>query len=186
MPYAEWRPGNVPPSPVYFDTSFLVASFVTKEPRYQNATALLGALLANETEMLLSTLTVSESLWTLAKMSFYQLQGKKVTSRDHFGPDVYRRHRAAIFEKYGSRMNQVHDWLRDWRVAGINIGLLPLNVDGLRQVSQVAPMYMERFQLGSADAVHLSTAEVGAKSLITTDTEFEKAQASSIEIVLIK
>lgn len=185
MPYVEWQPGSTPPSPAYFDASFLIASFVAKEPRYDKATSLLAAFLANETEMLLSSLTVSESLWGLAKMSFYQLQGKKITARDHFSTDIFRRHSAAIFEKYGSRMNQIHDWLRDWRIAGINIGLLPLDVDSLRQVSQTAPLYMERFHLGSADAVHLATAEIGAKSFITTDTEFRKAGSSPVEIFLI-
>lgn len=181
MPYTEWQPGLAIQSPVYLDASILVASFVRKDPRYKETTQLFGDLLANQTQIFISVLTVSESLWGLAKVSYQQLFNLKPT--DHFNPDIYRKHSEAIFETYGDRMNSVHEWLRDWRAAGIGIDILP--ADDLERISAVAPVYMQAFQLGSADAVHLAIAETIAASFLTTDTDFRRADESPIQICRI-
>jgi len=183
MPYSEWRPGIIPPSPVYLDACTLTASFIARDPRYKNTTRLFADLLGSRAELLISMLTLSESLWGIAKLSFQQIERQK--ARTHFAPHIFRKHADNIFRVYGARMHAIHSWLRDWRQSGINVSLMPNDVDSLQQVSQVAPTYMQKFRLASSDAYHLATAEMGAKSLLTTDTEFERADASPLEIYLI-
>ena len=114
----------------------------------------------------------------MAKVSYHQLFNLKSNQQFHTG--IYRKHSEAIFETYGDRMNSVHEWLRDWRAAGISIDILP--ADDLERISAVAPVYMQAFQLGSADAVHLAIAETVAASFLTTDTDFRRADASPIQI----
>jgi predicted nucleic acid-binding protein len=181
MPYSEWQPGVRLPSPVYLDASVLVASFITNDPRYKETTRLFGDLLVSQAQIFISILTVSESLWGLAKVSYHQLFGHK--SNVQFKPHIFRNHVEAIFQKYGDRMNAIHDWLREWRAAGIRIDVLPTDDTSLERISAIAPVYMQTFHLASADAVHLATAETGAAaSLLTTDTEFERAQGSPLQI----
>ena len=180
MPYSDWQPGLTLQPPVYLDASVLVASFVSNDPRYKETTQLFGDLLTNQTQMLVSVLTVSESLWGLAKVSYHELFKKK--SGAHFAPHIFRKHVEAIYERYGDRMtSSVHHWLRDWRAAGIKIDLLPASGD-IERISAAAPVYMQAFQLASADAVHLATAEAAAASFLTTDTEFQRAEGLPLQI----
>lgn len=179
MPYSEWQPGVTLPSPVYLDASVVVTFFIAQDPRYKETAQLFGDLLVEQTDILISTLTVSECLWGLAKVSYHQLFGHK--SNVQFHPGIFRKHVDAIFEKFGDRMNSPHRWLRDWRAAGVRIHVLPID-DTVERVSAVAPVYMQAFHLASADAVHLATAETAAASFLTTDSEFERAQESPLQI----
>ncbi len=179
MPYSEWQPGVTLPSPVYLDASVVVTFFIAQDPRYKETTQLFGNLLVDQTDLLISTLTVSECLWGLAKVSYHQLFGHK--SNVKFDPRIFRTHVEAIFERFGDRMNSLHHWLRDWRASGIRIDVLPIG-DTVEHVSAVAPVYMQAFQLASADAVHLATAETAAASFLTTDSDFERAQGSTLQI----
>ena len=183
MPYSEWQPGLTLEPPVYLDASVLVTSFVTKDPRYKETTRIFGDLLSNQTQMLVSVLTLSESLWGLAKVSYLELFNHKPNV--HFNPQIFRKHVVAIYERYGDRMtSSVHHWLRDWRAAGIRIDVLPVS-DDIERISATAPVYMREFQLASADAVHLATAEAAAASFLTTDTEFQRAEGLPLQICRI-
>lgn len=183
MPYSEWRPGISLPAPVYLDASVVVASFATNERRYKQATALLGELLGDQSQIFISLLTVSEALWGLARLSYQELYGQKQKKGAHFGTDIFRRHAEEIFAKHGGRMTAVYEWLHDWRAAGIRINVLPPDdPDVFERIAAVGPVYMRTFGLGSADAFHLATAETAAASFVTTDGEFEQAQASPLEI----
>lgn len=181
MPYSEWQPGISLPPPVYLDASVLAASFIANDPRYQETTQLLGDLLVSQAQIYISILTVSECLWGLAKTSYHQSAGRKSSAQ--FNPRIYRRNVEAIFQKYGDRMrNSVHDWLRDWRAADIMVDILPRDAASVERVSAVAPVYMQTFQLPSADAVHLATAETAAASFLTTDRDFARAEESPLQI----
>ena len=182
MAYSEWQPGVTLPSPVYLDASVIVTFFIAHDLRYKETTQLFGDLLVEQTDILISTLTVSECLWGLAKVSYHQLFHHK--SNVKFDPGIFRKHVDAIFERFGDRMNSVHHWLRDWRAAGIRIDVLPID-DTIERVSAVAPVYMQSCQLASADAVHLATAETAAASFLTTDRDFERSQDSPLQIFCI-
>lgn len=182
MPYSEWHPGVTLPAPVYLEASVVVTYFIAKDPRYKETTQLFGDLLVEKTDLLISTLTVSECLWGLAKVSYHELFRHK--SNVKFSPAIFRTHVDDIFERFGDRMNSVHHWLRDWRAAGIKIDLLPTSND-IERISAAAPVYMKTFQLASADAVHLAAAETAAASFLTTDRDFERAQGSPLQIFCI-
>ena len=185
MTFHEWRPGISLPEPVYLDASVVVASFATNERRYKQATQLFGELLGDQSQILISLLTLSEALWGLARLSYQEMYGQKPKKgkSPHFGPDTFRKHAEEIFAKHGERMAAVHEWLRDWRAAGIRIDVLPpADPSVYERISAVGPVYMRTFGLASADAFHLATAEMGAASFVTTDREFEQAHASPLEI----
>jgi predicted nucleic acid-binding protein len=183
MPYSVWQPGVAVSSPVYLDSGVIIAAFVRLDARYRQAARLIGELLGAQVHILVSTLTLSETLWGLAKLSCCEIH--KHPSRVHWSPDIYRRNHADIFAKHGQRMNAVHDWIRDWVQAGIKMDVVPVDTADFRVVTGAAPEYMRAFQLSSADATHLATAERQARSFITTDSEFQRAATSALEVMAI-
>jgi predicted nucleic acid-binding protein len=183
MPFSAWMPGVAVSSPAYLDSGVVIAAFVRRDTRYQKAARLLGELLAAQIHILVSTLTLSESLWGIAKLSYCEIHNHP--SRVTWNPDIYRRNHADIFAKHGQRMNSVHDWIRDWLQVGVNVDVVPVDTADFRVVTGAAPQYMQAFQLSSADATHLATAERRARSFITTDSEFQRAATSSLEIFVI-
>jgi predicted nucleic acid-binding protein len=182
MPWQIWQPGAQLESPVYLDSNVLVAGLVRRDVRYRQAAGLLGELLASKSRIIVSLLTLSESLWAIAKLSYGEIYNQP--SNASFRPEVYRRHHAEIFGRYQARFYSVHSLIRDWRAAGIEVDLVPPTIDALESVSSLTPAYMEEFQLSSADASHLAAAsDAEARSFVTTDREFERAEAIAITIV---
>lgn len=183
MAYSTWQSGLSVVSPVYLDSGVLIAALVRKDPRYQQASFLVADLLINQVEIVISILTLSETLWGLAKLSHQQLFNQP--PRTQFNPEIYRRHSEQIFQTHGSRMYMVHDTIRDWLDAGIVVSIIPANIAEMQHASQVSPDYMRKFQLASADAVHLALAQSHAKSFVTTDSEFQRAAALSVHVIHI-
>ncbi|MEP6637405.1 MAG: PIN domain-containing protein [Acidobacteriota bacterium] len=183
MAVTEWWPGAKPPPPVYIDASILAASFVAKDKRYKQATQLFADLMVDAAEIVISPLTLSESTWALAKMSYHELLNQPFTNTFH--PGIFEKHAASIFAKYRGRMNSVYEWLRDWRAAGVDVTLFPSEMDAMQDISRRMPIYMEKFTMASSDAMHLAAAEMGAKSFVTGDSGFQGAGASSVEIYYI-
>jgi len=181
MPFSQWRPGTIAPSPVYFDASFLVISFVSNDVRYQRVTTLMADLLVQGAEIQLSQLTISESLWALAGISYKEIN--HLPGKAPWGPQHFYRNVEKIYQAHRPRMNAIHDMIRDWSSAGVRIRVLPNDVDALQQVSQATSSYMYRFKMASADAAHLATAELEAKSLVTADRGFQTAGASKLDIL---
>jgi predicted nucleic acid-binding protein len=180
MPYTEWQPGVNPPSPVYLDSSVLVASLITNDRCYVKTTTLLAELLASNISLVVSALTVSESLWILAKVSYREVFNHPEKVR--FSPEIFERNAEAIFAKFGHRMSSIYDLIRDWRQAGVDISLLPNDMNSFQRATENAPTYMRMFKLASADAMHLATAELEAKSLVTGDSDFQRARSAALTI----
>lgn len=183
MPFSDWQPGIDIASPVYLDSGFLIATIVRRDARYAKAARLLGGLFASQAPILLSVVTLSESLWILAKLSYCELFNHP--SRAQWNEQIFGRHRASIFASYGSRMSAIHDMVRDWSQAGIRIEVIPANVGDFHNIARAATEYMRTLGLSSGDAVHLATAESQARSFITVDSGFQRAASSSLEIVHI-
>lgn len=183
MPVQEWHLGDKLPSPVYLDSNVIAASFVQKDRRYKPASQLLAELMADDAEVVISPLTVSESVWALAKMSYHELQNQPFHTTFH--QQIFKRHCAAIFARYRARMNSVFEWIRSWRTAGVSITVFPTDMDMLQNISQTVSRHMEVFTIGSSDAFHLACAEQGARSLVTGDEDFRNADLSAVEIFYI-
>ena len=79
-------------------------------------------------------------------------------------------------------MNAIHSMVHMWSEAGVNLDVVPSGTPEFQQVIQDVPNYMRDHQLASADATHLATAMVTAKSFVTTDREFQKFAANELNI----
>src|SRR5690349_305779 len=112
MGYTAWVPGTEILPPVYLDAGVLVAAFATNDARYRKASTLLGELLAMEAPILLSELTLTESLWMLARLSYCEMNNQRPNAQ--WSSKIYRTHRAAIFEKHGKRMTAIYQMVQDW------------------------------------------------------------------------
>ena len=82
-------------------------------------------------------------------------------------------------------MMAIHDLIRDWSSAGISLKLIPTGDEALEVISGSAPRYMRDNELSSSDAVHFASAETEARSLVTTDSDFQRLGSGALEIVHI-
>lgn len=181
MSYSVWQPGTVITSPVYLDSGIVIAALVRGQARYAKAAQLLADLLMAQAHIVISLLTLSESLWGLAKLSYCDLFRQRYSQ--HFSPDLYRRWCDQIFEKYGERMETVNTMFRSWSQAGIPVELVPTTGPEFDQVCSGAIRYMREHHLPSADAAHLASAEAQARSFVTTDSHFQQVILPSLDII---
>jgi predicted nucleic acid-binding protein len=172
MRYTAWTAGVAIDSPVYLDANVLVGATVTRHQLYTKAAQLIGELLANQARILVSLLAVEESLWALARLSYYELSNQR-RSDAHFSQSVYERWRERIFQAHGARLEAIGVMLRDWSNAGAAVEVVPKTDSDFLLVSDLTPKYMQRYKLTPADAAHLALAEVYATSFVTADSDFE-------------
>lgn len=187
MQYSAWQSGAPVASPAYLDANVLVGAVVRGHPLYRISGQLTGELLANGVHMVVSVLTVEESFWAMARLSYYELIGQAVTAGIHFSESIYRRHLVRIFEEHGARMDAVTRALRDWSDAGITVEVVPKTRTELLQASAMTCQYMGRYKLTPADAMHLVLAEAYASSFVTADAEFRRvaSEASPNGLVIV-
>lgn len=123
----------------------------------------------------------------MARLSFYQLIGQKVTAGTRFSESIYRRHLTRIFQEHGARMDAVTRALRDWSDAGVTVEVVPKTKTEFLQASAVTSQHMRRYKLTPADAMHLALAEAHASSFVTADSEFRRVatEAPSNGLVIV-
>jgi predicted nucleic acid-binding protein len=180
MQYSAWQPGTPVASPAYLDANVLVGALVRGHSLYGITGQLTGELLASGAHILVSVLTVEESFWAMARLSFYQLIGQKVTARTSFSESIYRRHLPRIFREYGARMDAVTRALRDWSDAGVTVEVVPKTETAFLRASAATPKYMHQFGLTPADAAHLAIAEAHASSFVTADRKFRAVAGQDV------
>jgi predicted nucleic acid-binding protein len=171
MRYTAWAAGTVIDSPVYLDANVLVGAVVSGQRLYNKAAQLIGELLANQARILVSLLAVQESLWALARLSYYELT-KQQRPDAHFSQSVYNRWREEIFQTHGLRMQAIGSMLHDWSDAGAAVEVVPKTDSDFLLVSDLTPKYMQQYKLTPADAAHLALAETHAASFVTADSHF--------------
>lgn len=163
----------------------LVGATVTKHRLYAKTGQLVGELLASGAEILVSLLTVQESLWAITRISYYELA--KQPSHAHFSQSIYEKWRDRVFQSFGPRMEAVSKMLNGWVAAGVNLKVVPRTVDEFLAVSSRTPAYMYKYSLTPADAAHLALAEIYAKSFATADSDYRdvanRAASQPLDIV---
>ena len=184
MPLRIWQPGDAVVSPAYLDAGFVAAALIRRDTRYAKASSLLGELLANQTELVVSLLTLTEAVWAVVKLSYCELM--KQPSGAHFNPEIYRRHHENLIARFGDRFDLVGDFIRDLARDGVPITFAPDEMGGFQQLAARLPDQMREFRFASADAAHFALAQARARTLITTDSDFQRAADDDLEIVLIQ
>lgn len=185
MQYSAWQSGSPVASPAYLDANVLVGAVVRGHPLYRITAKLTGGLLDSGVHILVSALTVEESLWAMAKLSYCELHNQPSSAA--FKESTYRRHLQEIFSMHGARMHAITQMLRDWSDAGATIEVVPKTKGEFLQASALTSQYMRRYSLTPADAMHLALAESHASSFVTADTQFRTvaSQATADGLVIV-
>jgi predicted nucleic acid-binding protein len=175
MQYVDWVQGLDIDPPVYMDSNILVGSLISNHPLYGKCVNLTAKLLADKVEIILSMLSVNESIWAIAKLAYceiYKHPPKKVT----WNKNIYRNQRDKIFQSYESWINSVRDAIKDWTNAGARIDVIPKTHEVFENVLNLVPVYMKEVKLTTADAIHLALAQEHARSFLTADSDFNEIQ----------
>ena len=177
MQYSAWQSGSPVASPAYLDANVLVGAVVRGHPLYRTTAKLTGGLLASGVHILVSVLTVEESLWAMAKLSYCELHNQPSSAA--FKESTYRRHLQEMFSMHGARMHAITQMLRDWSDAGATIEVVPNTKREFLQASALTSQYMRRYSLTPADAMHLALAEAYASSFVTADAQFRRVASQA-------
>lgn len=168
----EWQPGTSIAAPVYLDANVLVGAVVRGHRLYAKTAQLIGELLASQARILVSLLTVQESLWALARIFYYELANQPPDA--HFSQSIYKRWRDRIFQAHGPQMEAPPSMLQDWTYAGVMVEVVPRTDSDFLEVTSRIPKYMRQYELTPADAAHLALAEVYASTFATADSGFQR------------
>lgn len=187
MQYVDWVQGLDIDPPVYMDANILVGSLISNHPLYGKCINMTGKLLADKVEIMLSVLSVNESIWAIAKLAYcelYKHKPKKVT----WNKNIYQNQRTKIFQSYASWIDSVRKAVEDWKNAGAKIDIVPNTRDVFEDVLGLIPVYMKEVKLTTGDAIHLALAQKHARSFLTADSDFEEVRQNppAGDLVVIK
>jgi len=187
MQYVDWVQGLDIDEPVYMDANILVGSLISKHPLYGKCANVLGKLLADKVEIMLSVVSVDESIWAIVKLAYCELHHYK-PSKTLWNANIYRRHRDEIFQSYESWINYVGKAVKDWTNAGAKIDVVPKTRELFEAVLDLIPVYMKEVKLTPADAVHLAIAQKHARAFLTADSDFAEVRQNPPpgDLVVIK
>jgi predicted nucleic acid-binding protein len=187
MRYVDWVQGLAIAEPVYVDANILVGSLIRNHPLYSKCANLLGRLLADKVEIILSVVCVDESIWALARLAYCEMHNYR-PSKTLWNRNIYRRHRDEIFQSYESWINSVGKAVEDWTTAGAKIDVVPKTRQLFEDVLALIPVYMKEVKLTPADAVHLAIAGKHARSFLTADSDFDEVRQNPPQgdLVVIK
>lgn len=172
MRYSNWHPGIPIPSPVYLDANVLVGATITKHRLYAATAQFIAETLASRTRILVSLLTVQESLWAIARISYFELANQPPGG--HFTQGIYQRWHQRIFTSHGRRFAAISRMLNQWVEAGVDVSVVPNTDAEFLTLTTRTPSYMETYAMVPADAAHLAVAELYASSFVTADSDFEQ------------
>lgn len=158
---------------MYLDANIVVGVIISKHRLYASVAELIGELLANGAAIVVSVLTIQESLWALARLSYYELAGQP--SNAHFSKSIYLRWCERIFDNYAERMHAVSSMFEDWVEAGVTLGVIPKTDPLFLEASSLTPHYMRQLRLAPSDAAHLALAQLHANTFVTGDGDFKRA-----------
>jgi len=186
MQYVDWMLGLDMDEPVYMDANILVGSLIRKHPLYGKCANLIGKLLADKVEMMLSMVSVDESIWIIAKLAYCEMYNKPWDT--HWNRGIYQRQRDKIFQSYESWISSVRKAVEDWTNAGAKIDVVPKTRELFKDVLDLIPIYMKEVKLTPADAVHLAVAQKHARSFLTADSDFDEVRQNppAGDLVVVK
>ena len=185
MPHATWQVGTTIQEPVYLDANILVGFVVRGHPLYDKCAALIGEILASQLTIFVSLLTVQESLWALARLSYMELSNQ----RHHFSQSLYERWLDRIISAHGARFTAIGSMIRAWSEAGVPVEVVPKETAPFIESLELTAEYMRQLKLTPADAAHLAVAKTHAKTLATADRPLAIASGNidlgDLEVLLV-
>lgn len=184
----EWSAGTPIEGPVYLDANVVVAYLVRGHQFYGKAFSLMGDLLSAGSPILLSDLSVIESIWGLTSIALGELKQWPASKR--FDPTTYRRDHQELFTKRGATVGSFAAWLEQLGDTGYPIEVVHHSRREWVSKATLMISYMQAFGLIGQDAAHLSIATGKAKSFVTCDRAFEVVNGErapvGLQVVLIR
>jgi len=174
MQYVDWVQGLDMDEPVYMDANILVGSLISMHPLYGKCINVLGKLLVDRVEIMLSMVSVDESIWIIAKLAYCDIYRQPWGS--HWNPGIYKKRREEIFKTHEGWINSVRKAVEDWTNAGARIDVVPKSRELFDDVLDLIPVYMKEVKLSPADAIHLAIAQRHARSFLTADSDFDEVR----------
>jgi predicted nucleic acid-binding protein len=186
MQYIDWVQELDMDEPVYMDANILVGSLISNHPLYGKCVNLTGKLLADKVEIMISVLSVNESIWAIAKLAYCDIYGHP--PRVNWNKGIYKNQRERIFQSHEGWINSVRDAIKDWTNAGARIDVVPQSREAFKDILDIIPVYMKDVKLTPADAVHLAIAQKHARSFLTADSDFDEVRQNppAGDLVVIK
>ena len=173
MTILRWQPGVTLAAPVYLDANIVVGYVVRNHPLYKKSVELLGHLLTQRCQLQISLLAVEESLWAIARLSYFELANQPSTAL--FSQGAFERWRDRIFAAHGDRFDAVGSMFEDLKNAGVQIDIVPNQTTDWTKVIRSTTKYIRQLKLTPADAAHLAVAEACAKTIATGDSDIVNA-----------
>jgi predicted nucleic acid-binding protein len=186
MQHVDWVQGLSIDEPVYIDANILVGSLIRQHPLYSKCANLIGILLADNVEIMLSVVAVDEATWIIAKLAYCEIYNQPWDT--NWNPRIYRRQRERIFQSHESWISSVGKAVEDWTSAGAKIEVVPETYALFKDVIDLIPVYMNDVKLTPADAIHLALAQKHARSFLTADSDFDEVRQNPPEgdLVVVK
>ena len=166
------RIGDKIDSPVYVDANFLVNYLIRSETSYSYgrvARNVMGDLLAQGVTILISLVTVEEAWWATIQELYRRhiWQPRYPGEKFRFDRNIAKQHLQQIMQ-HKHELRKIVDGLQELRDNGADIRFVP-ECERSFEICQDIPDYMDKHNLFSADALHLSLALSEAMTLITFD-----------------
>lgn len=171
MQYLDWQPGTSIASPVYLDANILVGTIVNSHPLYTACVQLSADILIGKTNIIISDISVDESLWSMAKLAYCEITNQR-GKKPHWNPKIYEDWNERIFHSYADWIKAPSNMVKDWRNAGVSIDFVPIVGSDLENIISLVPNYMKDFKFTPGDAFHFAIAEKYAKTFVTADSHF--------------
>ena len=128
--------------------------------------------MANRCPIVLSTVCISEHLWAVCKISYYDLMHQ--LPRAAFSKSIYAKWNAQILQQYGARLGALGSLLKSLLSSGYPIDIVPDSMTVSDQALDRVLAHMLHLGLTPGDAIHLALAELCAQTFITADHDYSK------------
>ena len=178
MQLVTWSPHISIQPPVYLDANILVGYLIRGHRLYRAASQVVAEILASQSQLVISSLVMQESLWGIVAASWYEMI--RQPPKDAFTLTIYNRWKDKLLKTYGPRFTALSTTVKSWADAGHPISVIPATQDELISITSEAPTFMRQLRLPPADAFHMSSAVAGAKTFITSDAAFNNASVNSL------
>lgn len=166
----QWTDGTPIASPVFLDSSVIVAFLVSGHPNYVPAAKVIAEVTSARTPIVLSELVIAESVWALTKIAFRDL--RHLPANHPLDPARWRRDFRDTFAKQGAKVALFSDWFNVLAAAGYPIAVVAQSHNQWLATPALLAKYMNAFGLQGYDAAHLSIAARHAKSFVSADKAY--------------
>jgi predicted nucleic acid-binding protein len=172
-----WQSKFLAPAPIYLDATVTVGVLSSQDRLHARASAFWADHIVAQREMLISLLTLDETIFQLLRNLIAAAYGK---NPNQIKVAMLLKQQPGLLAAHSQNLQLAVQYILAWTKL----------VDGSpATVDRILDTWLDRFQdiNGVRDAWHLSLAEhSGAQSLATGDSDFQRVKSSPTPLQIIK